>query len=149
MALILLAALACAAAGPPNRCAHVDGAASKPLLSVKDRQDRRYPQVVRVGSLKGEHVIMPGDHLAELGVVVGVFKPSDHDPQLVFRYHSVFGQGGRLIAPDLDEVDLVGPYVKVISLNATDLHDLPTFTGAGGGFLGPDETICLGVDRKY
>ncbi len=149
LALLLLGGFAATAAGPPNRCAHVDGLASSPLLSVKQLQDMRYPQLVRVGSLKGAHVIMPGDHLSELGVVVGVFKPSDDDPQLVFRYRSVFGVGGRVIAPGLDDVDLVGPYVKVVDLNAKDLHDLPTFTGAGGAFLGADETICLGVDRKY
>ena len=149
LALLGLATMATTAAGPPNRCAHVDGLASSPVLSVKALQAMRYPQIVRVGSLKGEHVILHGDRLSKLGVVVGVFKPEAGASRLVFRHGGVFGHGGQVFALDLNEVDLVGPYVKLIRLDAKALHDLPAFTGAGGAFLRPDDTICLGVDRKY
>ncbi len=120
-----------------------------PNLSLKQRQEMRFPQPVRVGSLKGEHVIQAGSRLRQLGTVVGVFRSGDDDLSLVFRYGGVFGIGARTIAPDLDDVDLVGPYLKIIDLDAEDLQKLPTFTGAGGAFLKPDESIRLGVDRKY
>ena len=148
--LLLLGAMAAtAAAAPSNRCAHVGGVLSAPLLSVKDRQDMRFPQVVRVGSLRDEHVIMAGNRLRQLGVIVGVFKPTDDDPELVFQYGGVLGVGARTIAPPLAEVDSVGPYVKIISLDKKDLQALPTFKAADGAFLAPNDTICLGVDRKY
>lgn len=148
--LLLIGALgATAAAAPTNRCAHVGGVLSAPLLSVKDRQDMRFPQVVRVGSLRDEHVIMAGNRLRQLGVIVGVFKPTDDDPELVFRYGGVLGLGARTVAPPLEEVDAVGPYLKIISLDKKDLQALPTFKPADGAFLAPNDTICLGVDRKY
>ena len=109
----------------------------------------RFPQPVRVGALRGEHVISAGNRLKQLGTVVGVFRTGDDDLHLVFRYGGVFGYGARTIAPDLDDVDLVGPYVKVIDLDAKDLAKLPTFDGRGGAFLGANEVIRLGVDRKY
>jgi hypothetical protein len=122
---------------------------SDPPLTLKQRQQMRFPQPVRVGDLKGEDVVEAGARHRKLGVVVGVFRPSGGDLQLVFRYGGVFGLGARTIAPELDEVDLVGPMVKIIDLDRMDLAALPTFTGAGGTFLSPNSVIRLGVDRKY
>jgi hypothetical protein len=109
----------------------------------------RFPQPVRVGSLKGEPVIEAGERLKRLGVVVGVFGPSDGGLELVFRYGGWFGLGGRVIAPALEEVSLVGPMVKINDLDKMDLAALPTFDGSGGAFLTADQTIRMGVDRKY
>ncbi len=146
-----LAVAACLAtiAGGSSGLAQVGDGPPDPNLSLKDRQAMRFPQPVRVGSLRGEHVIQPGNRLRQLGTVVGVFRTGDDDLHLVFRYGGLLGYGARTIAPDLDDVDLVGPYVKVVDLDAQDLAKLPTFTGKGGAFLGPDEVIRLGVDRKY
>jgi hypothetical protein len=118
-------------------------------LTLEQKQQMRFPQPVRVGRLRGEKVIQAGVRLTKLGVVVGVFKDSDGDLELVFRYGGVLGFGGRTIAPPLEEVSLVGPMIKINELDSKDLAALPTFTGAGGAFLGPDETIKMGIDRKY
>ncbi len=109
----------------------------------------RFPQPVRVGSLSGEKVIEAGSNLRKLGVVVGVFQPKDGDLELVFRYGGVFGLGARTIAPSIDEVSLVGPMVKINDLDSKDLEALPTFTGADGKFLGSNDVIRMGIDRKY
>jgi hypothetical protein len=39
--------------------------------------------------------------------------------------------------------------VKIVDLDPAEVAKLPTFTAKGGAFLGPDEMIRLGVDRKY
>ena len=138
------AAMACGAA----RAQIGDGPAD-PRLSLKQRQDTRFPQPVRVGSLRGEHVIQAGNRMKQIGTVVGVYRSGDDDLAMVIRYGGVFGLGARTIAPDLDNTDLVGPYVKIVDLDPRDIAKLPTFTAKGGAFLRPDETIRLGVDRKY
>ena len=145
---MLALCLAMAAASTPGRAQIGDGPPD-PKLSLKDRQAARFPQPVRVGALRGEHVIMAGNRLRQIGTVVGVFRSGDDDLSLVFRYKTIFGFGGRPIATDLDDVDLVGPYVKVIDLDSKDLHARPTFVASKGAFLGPNEVIRMGVDRKY
>lgn len=118
-------------------------------LTLKQLQQMRFPQPVRVGSLSGEKVIQAGTSLKQLGVVVGVFQARDGQLQLVFRYGGVFGLGARTIAPPIEEVSLVGPMIKINDLDSMDLAALPTFTGAGGRLLGPGEVIRMGIDRKY
>jgi hypothetical protein len=125
------------------------GAFADAPLTLQQRQQMRFPQPVRVGSLSGEKVIEAGSNLRKLGVVVGVFQPKDGDLELVFRYGGVFGLGARTIAPSIDEVSLVGPMVKINDLDKKDLEALPTFTGAEGKFLAPNEVIRMGIDRKY
>ena len=120
-----------------------------PNLTLKQKRDTRFPQPVRVGSLRGEHVIQAGHNMKQVGTVVGVYRSADDDLSMVMRYGGVFGLGARTIAPDLDNTDLVGPYVKIVDLDAQEIAKLPTFVARGGGFLRPDEVIRLGVDRKY
>jgi hypothetical protein len=118
-------------------------------LTLKQRQQLRFPQPVRVGSLSGETVIEAGTSLRKLGVVIGVFQPNGGGLELVFRYGGVFGLGARTIAPSIDEVSLVGPMVKINDLDKMDLAALPTFMPSGGKFLGPNDVIHMGIDRKY
>jgi hypothetical protein len=127
----------------------VGAARADPPLTLQQRQQMRFPQPVRVGSLTGEAVVQAGGSLRRLGVVVGVFQPDGDDLELVFRYGGLFGFGGRIIAPSIDEVSLVGPMVKINDLDKMDLAALPTFTGSGGKFLGPNAVIRMGIDRKY
>ena len=117
--------------------------------TMKQLRRMHFPQPVRVGSLSGEEVIEAGMHLRKLGEVVGIFQPTTGDPQLVLRYGGMFGMGGRPIAPPLREVSLVGTMVKINRLDKKDLAALPTFTGSGGKFLGPNDVIPMGVDRKF
>ncbi len=118
-------------------------------LSLKERQATRIPQPVRVGDLRGEHVIMAGNRLRQIGTVVGVFRSGDDDLSLVFRYGTIFGFGGRPIAADISDVYLVGRYVKVIDLDRRALRALPNFAASKGSFPDPREVIRMGVDRKY
>jgi len=127
--------------------ADIAGAATP--TNLKDLQQMRFPQPVRVGSLAGENVIQAGVNLRKLGVVLGVFRTSDGDLELVFRYGGVFGFGSRVIAPPIDEVSLVGPMVKINDLDKMDLAALPTFTPSDGAFLNANEIIRMGIDRKY
>lgn len=147
VALVASAVVVLAAAGPAG--AQIGDGPPDPNLSLKDRQSMRFPQPVRVGDLAGRHVISGGNRLRQIGTVVGVFRSGDDDLSLVFRYHTIFGLGGRPIAPDISELDLVGPYLKVIDLDPKDLSSMPTFKPANGAFLKPDDIIRLGVDRKY
>ena len=120
-----------------------------PKLTLQQKQEMRFPQPVRVGSLVGEEVVQRGVTHKKLGTVVGVFKDSDGDLELVFRYGAVFGFGGRIIAPPLEELSLVGPMLKIDELDNKDLAALPTFDKAGGAFLSANQVIQMGVDRKY
>ena len=145
---LLGACLAVVAASGAARAQIGDGP-SDPGLTLKQRQDMRFPQPVRVGSLTGEHVIQAGHNMKQIGTVVGVYRSGDDDLTMVIRYGGVFGLGARTIAPDLDNTDLVGPYVKIVDLDPKEIAKLPTFIANGGAFLRPDEMIRLGVDRKY
>lgn len=145
----LLGACLAVAAASGAAGAQVGDGRPDPSLTLKQRQEMRFPQPVRVGSLRGEHVIQAGHNMKQVGTVVGVYRTGDDDLIMVMRYGGVFGLGARTIAPDLDNTDLVGPYVKIVDLNAEDIAKLPTFTPRGGAFLRPDEVIRLGVDRKY
>ena len=146
--VLLGACLAVMAASGAARAQVGDGPPD-PSLTLKQRQDMRFPQPVRVGSLRGEHVIQAGHNMMQVGTVVGVYRSGDDDLTMVMRYGGFFGLGGRTIAADLDNTDLVGPYVKIVDLDPKEIANLPTFTAKGGAFLRPDEVIRLGVDRKY
>ena len=124
-------------------------AASDDVPTLQERQQMRFPQPVRVGSLIGEEVVQRGVTHKKLGIVVGVFKDTDDDLELVFRYRAILGFGGRIIAPPLEELSLVGPMLKINDLDSKDLAALPTFKNTGGSFLAADQTIKMGVDRKY
>jgi hypothetical protein len=118
--------------------------------AIKQQQDLRFPQPVRVGTLVTWPVIATGGRYKKLGDIVGVFQPNDDDPVLVFRYGAgLFGHGGRLIAPSLQDLSLVGPMVKIADLSQSDLAKMPTFKAANGAFLKPDDTVKIGVDKKY
>jgi hypothetical protein len=143
------AALVLAVAGHAAPAAWAQGAAGGAPLTLAQRQQMRFPQPVRVGDLFGEPVIEAGERLKRLGKVVGVFRTTDGALELVFRYGGWLGQGGRLIAPPLEEVSLVGPMVKINELDRNDLRALPTFGGTGGAMVGANQTIRMGVDRKY
>jgi hypothetical protein len=118
--------------------------------AIKQQQDLRFPQPVRVGTLTTWPVIAAGGRYKKLGDIIGVFQPKDDDPVLVFRYGAgLFGRGGRLIAPSLQDVSLVGPMVKIADLSASDLAKMPTFKAENGGFLKPNDTVKIGVDKKY
>ena len=145
---LLGACLAVVAASGAVRAQVGDGPPD-PSLTLKQKQEMRFPQPVRVGSLRGEHVIQAGHNMKQVGTVVGVYRTGDDDLTMVMRYGGFFGLGARTIAPDLDNTDLVGPYVKIVDLDPTEVAKLPTFTAKGGAFLGPDEIIRMGVDRKY
>ena len=101
-------------------------------------------------SLRDEHVIIAGNRLRQLGVIVGVFKPTDDDPELGVPIRRRAGRWPRAPSPrHWRRWTRVGPYVKIISLDKKDLQALPTFKAADGAFLAPNDTICLGVDAKY
>ena len=117
--------------------------------TLQQRQQMRFPQPVRVGSLWGEEVVQRGVTHKKLGTVIGVFKDGDGDLELVFRYGAIFGLGGRIIAPPLEELSLVGPMLKINDLDSKDLAALPTFQKTGGSFLAANQIIEMGVDRKY
>ncbi len=117
--------------------------------TLQQRQQMRFPQPVRVGSLLGEEVVQRGVTHKKLGTVIGVFKDGDGDLELVFRYGAIFGFGGRMIAPPLEELSLVGPMLKINDLDNKDLAALPTFQRTSGSFLAANQIIEMGVDRKY
>lgn len=132
-----------------NGAVLAQGAPRKLSPEVEARQQARFPQPIRVGAMKGWPVIETGGHYHHLGEVVGVFRTSDGDLELVMRTTGVFGVGARLVAPPLEAVSLVGPLVKIADLDKDEFNKLPTFKDADGAFLGPDEVVRIGVDRKY
>jgi hypothetical protein len=146
-ALLLGFGLLAAVASGGN--AQAQGPQTNPSAAVKALQDKRFPQPVRVGAMTGWPVIQTGGRYRRLGVVVGVFQPQDDDPQLVFRYRKGFGQPERLIAPPLDQVALVGAMVKIADLDLDELDKLPTFQPVNGRFLGANDIVRIGVDKKY
>ena len=62
----------------------------------------------------------------------------------MFRYGAIFGLGGRIIAPPLEELSLVGPMLKINDLDSKDLAALPTFQKTGGSFLAANQIIEIG-----
>jgi hypothetical protein len=145
----LLASLVLLAAGAPCGNVQAQGPHIDQPQAVKDLQDKRFPQPVRVGAMTGWPVIQAGGRYKRLGVVVGVYQPQDDDPELIFRYSKGFGQPERLLAPPLDQVALVGAMVKIVDLDPDELDKMPTFHPADGRFLGANDVVRIGVDKKY
>jgi hypothetical protein len=129
--------------------AHAQGPVTNEPPAIKERQDARFPQPVRVGAMVGWPVIQSGGRYRRLGVVVGVFQPTGGDPELVFRYERGLFQPSRLIAPDLDDVVLVGAMVKIADVEPDDLDKLPSFRVNNGRLLGPNEVVRIGLGKKY
>ena len=48
--------------------------------AIKQQQDLRFPQPVRVGTLITWPVITAGGRYRKLGEIIGVFQPTDDDP---------------------------------------------------------------------
>jgi hypothetical protein len=117
--------------------------------AVKAQQDLRFPQKVRVGALLTWPVIAAGGRYKKLGDIVGVFQPNDDDPVLVIRYGSSLFKPGRLVAPSLQDVALVGPMVKLADIGPADLAKMATFTAKNGAYLKATDTVKIGVDKKY
>ena len=140
-----LVAVASAAAG----AGQAQGPNTHEPAAIQQKQQLRFPQPVRVGTLNTWPVIATGGRYQKLGVIVGVFQPKDDDPVLVFRYGGFLGRGGRIIAPSLQDVSLVGAMVKIADLSRSDLDKMPTFKAENGAFLGPNDTVMIGVDKKY
>ena len=111
--------------------------------AIKKLQEARFPQPVRVGTLTGWPVFLPGGRYERVGTATGVFQPAGDDAQLVFRYH------GHLVALPLDGVALVGAMIKAIDTDRGDLDKLPVFTPVNGAFLPPIATVRIGLDKKY
>ena len=111
--------------------------------AVKTLQQAKFPQPVRVGTLTGWPVFLPGGRYERVGVAAGVFQPVNDDPQLVVRYR------GHLVALPLDGVALVGAMIKAIDTDRDDLDQLPVFRPVNGAFLPATASIRIGLDKKY
>jgi hypothetical protein len=145
----VVAAAIVAVAWAAARASEAQGPNTHQPAAIQQEQQLRFPQSVRVGTLCTWSVIAPGGRYQKLGVVVGVFQPKDDDPVLVFRYGGFLGRGGRMIAPSLQDVSLVGAMVKIADLSRSELDKMPTFRPENGAFLGPNDTVMIGVDKKY
>lgn len=111
--------------------------------AIKAKQEARFPQPVRVGTLTGWPVFLPGGRYERVGTAAGVFKPAADDAMLVVRYRD------HLVALPLDGVALVGAMIKAVDTDRDALDKLPPFKPAGGAFLVATDTVRIGLEKKY
>ena len=123
--------------------AAAQGAHTDQPPAVKVIQAARFPQPVRVGTLTGWPVFLPGGRYERIGTAAGVFSPETDNPQLIVRYR------GHLVALPLDQVALVGAMIKAVDTDRNDLDKLPAFRPKKGAYLPAGATVRIGLDKKY
>jgi len=137
MTLSAGAAMAQAAAPPP------------PIPTLAERQERRFPQPVRVGELIGRDVLKPIEAQPILGRVLAVVRGKEGGLVVIVRYGGVLGFGSRPIAIPIEAMALMGEFMAVMDFTPAQLTTFPTSDGAGLQPIAPDEIIRVGIVKPF
>ena len=106
---------------------------------------RRFPQPVLVRDLIGRTVLQPLESRPVLGHVVSVIRTKDGQVEIVIRYGSHFGWGGRPIAVPVDAMVLLGSELEILDFTPGQLNAFPSFEAAGAVPIASDEQIRMGL----
>jgi hypothetical protein len=106
---------------------------------------RRFPQAVLVRDLIRRTVLQPLESRPVLGHVVSVIRTKDGKIEIVIRYGSHFGWGGRPIAVPANAMVLLGSELEILDFTPEQLNAFPSFEAAGTEPIGSDEQIRMGL----
>jgi hypothetical protein len=114
--------------------------------SPEERMRRRFPQPVRVGFLVGLPVLDWQD--STIGYVQEVVRTSAGKIHLVVPFGGWFGRGGRPVAVPIETVAILARQIAALDWGREQFAAAPTWTGAGGEAIGPNETIRIALTRR-
>jgi hypothetical protein len=157
LAIVLGSAPIGAAAAPTISRAHIILAQHQPQAATpqaatpqadtpQERMRRRFPQPVRVGDLVGLRVL--DDHDVTIGIVRQAVRAADGSILLIVAHSGVLGWGGRLVAVPIEAVAMLGRQLASLDMKPEEYASAPTWTGAAGQVLPPDEKILIGLTRR-
>ncbi|TLU71964.1 hypothetical protein [Lichenicoccus roseus] len=116
-------------------------------MSLRQSAAMRFPQPVRVGTLIGRDVRRPVASQQPLGTVRDVVRGADGGIEMVIRYGSWLGIGGRLIAVPVDAMVLLGDVVEPVAYSVKQLDALPDFEAASAQPLPREAVIEVGLAK--
>lgn len=152
--------LGVAVLGPMRSPAHADdpkpmraegGAHTQPQpeadgLTPEERMNRRFPQKVRVGDLRGLPLLDYDDRT--LGHVTKVVRTSGGGIVLVSRCGDWFGHGGRLVGIPIETVAILARQLNVLDIPREDFPALPDWKEADGTAIPDDSVIRIAISRR-
>lgn len=106
---------------------------------------RRFPQPVRVGDLINRRVLQPLESRPVLGHVVRVIRAKDGAVEIVIRYGSLFGLGGRPIAVPVNAMVLLGDELEILDFTPEQLNTFPSFDAAGTVTMAANDQLLMGL----
>jgi hypothetical protein len=121
-------------------------AATPQAATPQERMRRRFPHPVRVGDLVGLRVLDDND--ATIGIVRQAVRAPDGSILLIVAHSGVLGWGGRLVAVPIEAVAIFGRQLASLDMKPEEYASAPTWTGAAGQILSPDERILIGLTRR-
>jgi hypothetical protein len=124
-------------------------AAPPPVPTLAQRQERRFPQSVRVGALIGRDVLKPIEAQPILGHVMAVVRGKEGGLDVIVRYGGLLGFGSRPIAIPIEAMALMGEFMAVMDFTPAQLATFPTDDGAGLQPIAPDEIIRVGIVKPF
>jgi PRC-barrel domain len=133
-------------AAPIVLAQHQVQAAAAEEESAADRMRHRFPQPVRVGDLIGLRVLDYND--VTIGIVGQVVRTPEARILLIVAHTGVLGLGGRLVAVPVEAVAILGRQLASLDMMPKEYAAAPTWTGAGGEVIAPDEKILIGLTRR-
>ncbi|WP_428375236.1 hypothetical protein [Lichenicoccus sp.] len=100
-----------------------------------------------MGTLIGREVRRPVASQQALGRVRDVVQGADRRIELVIRYGSWLGIGGRLIAVPVDAMALLGDVVEPVAFSVQQLDALPSFDATGTEPVPRNAEIRVGLAK--
>jgi hypothetical protein len=125
---------------------HQPQAATPQADTPQERMRRRFPHPVRVGDLVGLRVLDDND--ATIGIVHQAVRAPDGSILLIVAHSGVLGWGGRLVAVPIEAIAIFGRQLASLDMKPEEYASAPTWTGAAGQVLPPDESILIGLTRR-
>jgi hypothetical protein len=115
-------------------------------LTPEERMNRRFPQKVRAGDLRGLPLLDYDDRT--LGHVTEVARTSHGGIVLVSRYGGWFGHGGRLVGIPIETVAILARQLNVLDIPQEGFPSLPDWKEADGVAISDAAVICIAISRR-
>jgi hypothetical protein len=118
----------------------------KNAMTPEERMNRRFPQPVRVGDLKGLRVL--DDQDVTIGFVRNVVRTPQGKILLLVSQGGWFGWRERLVAGPIEVLAIFGRQLASLDMDPKEYRSAPTWVDSGGTQIPDDEIIHIALTRR-
>src|SRR5256885_8234575 len=118
----------------------------KNAMTPEERMNRRFPQPVRVGDLKGLRVL--DDQDVTIGFVRNVVRTPQGKILLLVSQGGWFGWGERLVAAPIEVMAIFGRQLASLDMEPKEYASAFTWAESGGPPIPDDEIIRIALTRR-